>query len=100
MRFVREFFTEETDEVAPDLLCCKMTLEHIGQTHQFLAICPRGRESQKFGCLFSGAGCPPHPEGGCVLGCLYEHCSYFSAISLKRLFTGSGFRGTEDLDRV
>jgi len=37
IRFVREFFTEGANEVAPDLLCCKMTLEHIGQTQRFLA---------------------------------------------------------------
>ena len=37
VRFVREFFAEDTNEVAPDLLCCKMTLEHIEQTHRFLA---------------------------------------------------------------
>ena len=70
IRFVREFFTEDTNEVAPDLLCCKMTLEHIGQTHRFLTCCPRGREPQGFGRLFPGARCRPHPERGRVLGCL------------------------------
>ena len=37
VRFLREFFTEDTRETTPDLLCCKMTLEHIGQTRRFLA---------------------------------------------------------------
>src|SRR6266481_1359504 len=37
IRFVRKFFPGNTKEIAPDLLCCKMTLEHIGQTHRFLS---------------------------------------------------------------
>jgi len=36
LRFVREFFSENTKEAAPDLLCCKMTLEHIKDTYRFL----------------------------------------------------------------
>ena len=48
VRFVREFFTENTNEIAPDLLCCKMTLEHIGHTHRLSDICPSGCKSKRF----------------------------------------------------
>jgi Methyltransferase domain/C-methyltransferase C-terminal domain len=91
IRFVREFFTEGTNEVAPDLLCCKMTLEHIGQTRRFLA-CARSVANRKDSLIFFQV-----PDVGRILkegafwDIYYEHCSYFSAISLKRLFNGAGF---------
>ena len=91
VRFVREFFTEETNEVAPDLLCCKMTLEHIGHTHRFLASV-RSVANRKDSLTFFQV-----PDVGRILSegafwdVYYEHCSYFSATSLKHLFTGTGF---------
>lgn len=91
IRFVREFFTEHTNEVAPDLLCCKMTLEHIGQTHRFLASI-RSVANRKDSLIFLQV-----PDVGRILkegafwDVYYEHCSYFSATSLKHLFTGTGF---------
>jgi SAM-dependent methyltransferase len=91
VRFVREFFTEETNEVAPDLLCCKMTLEHIGQTHRFLASV-RSVANRKDSVIFFQV-----PDVGRILregafwDVYYEHCSYFSATSLKHLFAGTGF---------
>jgi hypothetical protein len=91
VRFMREFFTEETNEVAPDLLCCKMTLEHIGQTRRFLASV-RSVANRKDSVIFFQV-----PDVGRILGegafwdVYYEHCSYFSATSLKHLFAGTGF---------
>jgi hypothetical protein len=96
VRFVREFFTEETSEIAPDLLCCKMTLEHIGQPRGFLdavRLVANRRDSVIFFQI---------PDVGRILDesafwdIYYEHCSYFSAASLRRLFTGTGF----EIDRV
>jgi len=91
VRFVREFFTEDTNEVAPDLLCCKMTLEHIGQTHRFLGSV-RSVANRKDSVIFFQV-----PDVGRILkegafwDVYYEHCSYFSATSLKRLFIGADF---------
>jgi Methyltransferase domain/C-methyltransferase C-terminal domain len=91
VRFVREFFTEDTRETAPDLLCCKMTLEHVGQTHRFLASV-RSVANRKDSVIFFQV-----PDVGRILkegafwDVYYEHCSYFSAASLKHLFTRTGF---------
>src|SRR5262249_31924247 len=32
----REFFSESTVQSAPDLVCCKMTLEHVFETQRFV----------------------------------------------------------------
>ena len=91
IRFVREFFTTETNEVAPDLVCCKMTLEHIGQTQRFLSAV-RSVATRKDSVIFFQV-----PDVGRILkegafwDVYYEHCSYFSATSLRYLFRGTGF---------
>src|SRR4029077_13138324 len=90
IRFVRKFFPGNTKEIAPDLLCCKMTLEHIGQTHRFLSSV-RSVANRKDSVIFFQV-----PDVGRILkegafwDVYYEHCSYFSAISLNRLFTDTG----------
>ena len=91
VRFVREFFTEDTRETAPDLLCCKMALEHIGQTRQFFASVRSVANCQDSVIFFQVPDVGRILEEGAFWDIYYEHCSYFSAISLKRLFTETGF---------
>ena len=91
VRFVREFFPGSTNEVAPDLLCCKMTLEHIGQTHRFLASIRSVANREDSVIFFQVPDVGRILNEGAFWDVYYEHCSYFSAASLKRLFTGTGF---------
>jgi hypothetical protein len=91
VRFVREFFTADTNEVAPDLLCCKMTLEHIGQTHQFVGSVRSVANREGSVIFFQVPDVGRILEEGAFWDVYYEHCSYFSTASLKHLFTGTGF---------
>lgn len=91
IRFVREFFTEETNEVAPDLLCCKMTLEHIGQTHRFLASVRSVANREDSLVFFQVPDVGRILREGAFWDIYYEHCSYFSTTSLKHLFIDTGF---------
>lgn len=91
IRFVREFFTEETNEVAPDLLCCKMTLEHIGQTQRFLASVRSVASRKDSVIFFQVPDVSRILKEGAFWDVYYEHCSYFSTTSLGQLFTGTGF---------
>jgi SAM-dependent methyltransferase len=91
VRFVREFFTENTNEIAPDLLCCKMTLEHIGHTHHFLQSVRNVVNQEKSIVFFQVPDVYRILKEGAFWDIYYEHCSYFSAISLKQLFLGTGF---------
>ena len=91
VRFMREFFTEDTNEAAPDLLCCKMTLEHIGQTHQFLTSVRSVANRKDAVIFFQVPDVRRILQEGAFWDIYYEHCSYFSYSSLKRLFTGTGF---------
>jgi SAM-dependent methyltransferase len=91
IRFVREFFTEETCESAPDLLCCKMTLEHIGQTHRFLASVHAVANREGSLIFFQVPNVERILSEGAFWDVYYEHCSYFSVISLENLFIRTGF---------
>jgi len=91
VRFVREFFAEDTNEVAPDLLCCKMTLEHIEQTHRFLASVRSVANRKDSVIFFQVPDVDRILKEGAFWDVYYEHCSYFSAASLGWLFTATGF---------
>jgi SAM-dependent methyltransferase len=91
VRFVREFFTEDARETAPDLLCCKMTLEHIGQTHRFLASVRSVANRKDSVIFFQVPDVDRILAEGAFWDVYYEHCSYLSATSLKKLFVGTGF---------
>jgi SAM-dependent methyltransferase len=91
IRFERKFFTEETNEIAPDLLCCKMTLEHIGQTRRFVASVRSVANRKDSVIFFQVPDVDRILKEGAFWDVYYEHCSYFNAISLKHLFTETSF---------
>ena len=91
IRFVRQFFTEKTCEIAPDLLCCKMTLEHIGPTYRFLRSVRSVANRRDSLIFFQVPDVERILKEGAFWDVYYEHCSYFSATSLADLFIRTGF---------
>lgn len=91
LRFVREFFTENTNEASPDLLCCKMTLEHIGETRRFLRSVRAVATRMETVVFFQVPDVDRILKEGAFWDVYYEHCSYFSPTSLRHLFIGTGF---------
>lgn len=90
--FVQDFYSAEYASHNADLICCKMTLEHIATTAHFMAGIRQAiaddLDTQVFFML---------PEAlrilqNCALEDIYyEHCSYFTPHSLRYLFTEAGF---------
>ena len=91
VRFVREFFTENTSESAPDLLCCKMTLEHIGKPRRFLNAIRSVAKRKDSVIFFQVPDVNRILEEAAFWDIYYEHCSYFSVMSLQHLFSRTGF---------
>jgi len=95
VRFIKDFYSEKYSATRGDFIICKMTLEHIGETGSFLKSLRKSLEGRNDTVLFFQV-----PDVTRVLGELafwdiyYEHCSYFSAGSLARLFCASGFEVT------
>ena len=95
VRFVADFYTEECTDTAADFVCCKMTLEHIPQTLEFVTMTRKAQGDRSAEIFFM------IPEATRILtecafeDVYYEHCNYFSPYSLERLFRAAGFFPTE-----
>lgn len=97
--FVRDFYSEQYASHGADFICCKMTLEHIAAPARFMATVRKAiaddPNTQVFFML---------PEARRILqdcafeDIYYEHCSYFSAYSLRYLFSLAGFDVLETSD--
>jgi SAM-dependent methyltransferase len=90
--FRREYFSESTDQPAADLVCCRMTLEHISDTRRFVQAVRRIASPERGTIVFFQV-----PDvrrilaEGAFWDVYYEHCSYFSPTSLGYLFRLAGF---------
>ncbi|MDL5502559.1 MAG: class I SAM-dependent methyltransferase, partial [Candidatus Methanoperedens sp.] len=75
-----------------DFLCCRMTLEHIYETADFIRTVKQSIEDKPDSIVFFQV-----PDVRRILKDMafwdiyYEHCSYFSPGSLARLFRNNGF---------
>jgi SAM-dependent methyltransferase len=91
IRFVADFYTETCTDTAADFVCCKMTLEHIPTTLQFMRNVRAAQGDRPAEIFFM------IPEAQRILrdcafeDVYYEHCSYFSPHSLEHLFRAAGF---------
>jgi 2-polyprenyl-3-methyl-5-hydroxy-6-metoxy-1,4-benzoquinol methylase len=90
--FIQDFFDEKYACYSGDFVCCRHTLEHINSPKQFLGTVRRAIGSRLDTVVFFEI-----PDVTRILRELafwdiyYEHCSYFSAGSLVRLFRACGF---------
>lgn len=92
IRFVRDFFTDSTTEPPPDFVCCKMTLEHIGETRRFVDAVRRVASAELGTVVFFQIPDVRRIfEETAFWDVYYEHCSYFSPASLTHLFRHAGF---------
>lgn len=90
--FIKDFYSEEYAEYESDFVCCKMTLEHIQQTADFVTTLRRSIGDGRNTIVFFQV-----PDVTRILRELafwdiyYEHCSYLSPASLAHLFRECGF---------
>lgn len=91
VRFVQDFYSNKYANYSADFLCCKMTLEHIFNTGDFIGTVRKAIGDDETYVFFQ------IPEATRILqdcafeDIYYEHCSYFSPGSLARLFRRNGF---------
>ncbi len=92
MEFITDFYSEKYSSYLGDLVCCKMTLEHIDRVNDFVGMVRRAIADRKDTIVFFQI-----PEMGVILrecrfwDVYYEHCSYFTPGSLSRLFQNCNF---------
>ncbi len=92
VKFIVDFYSEKYTQYQADFVCCKMTLEHIQNTEEFVKMVRRSIGDRHDTIVFFQI-----PDVTRVLRDIgfwdvyYEHCSYFSPGSLGRLFRKAGF---------
>ncbi len=92
VRFIKDFYSEQYTGYKADFVCCKMTLEHIHPTAEFIGTVRRAIGDQHEVLVFFQIPEVTRILRDCAFEDIYyEHCSYFSPGSLARLFRRSGF---------
>lgn len=92
IKFVGDYYSERYAGQRADLVCCKMTLEHIRDSAGFVRMVRQSLDKPAGTMVFFQV-----PDVLRVLeevafwDIYYEHCSYFSIGSLERLFRRVGF---------
>lgn len=85
--FINDLYSEKYANYQGDFVCCKMTLEHIQHTADFVSTVRRSLGERTDTVVFFQV-----PDVTRILRELafwdifYEHCSYFSPVSLVKLF--------------
>ena len=90
--FVRDVYSESYSHYAADFFCCRHVLEHIHDPVQLLKRLRRtigNRENTAV--FFEVPNVLATLRDLAIWDIIYEHCSYFSRLSLIQLFTLCGF---------
>lgn len=91
IRFIKDFYTEKYKGYQGDLICCRMTLEHIKDTGNLVGIVRRSIGDRTDTIVFFQVPDMTRILRDCAFEDIYyEHCSYFSPGSLALLFRQSG----------
>ena len=92
MRFIQDLYSEKYTNIETDCIMCRHTLEHIGQTHDFVAMIRRAIGDRKdITVLFELPDATRVLKEPAFWDIYYEHCSYFSPGSLARVFRANNF---------
>ncbi len=92
LRFVQDFYSARYADYQADLICSRHVLEHIEQPRAFIQDVRRAVGDRPHTAVYFEVPNVLYTlrDMG-IWDVIYEHCSYFSASSLGRLFTACGF---------
>ena len=92
INFVKDYYSEKYGSYQGDFVCCKMTLEHIHPTAEFIRTVRRSIGDRLDTIVFFQIPDATRILKDCAFEDIYyEHCSYFTPGSLARLFRRCGF---------
>lgn len=93
LTFVRDMYSETYGSAGCDFICSRYVLEHVSRPAEFLRMIRKtigARTGVVFYCEVPNVELILRELS--IWDIIYEHCSYFSAASLARIFCDSGFR--------
>jgi SAM-dependent methyltransferase len=96
IEFIRDFYTEEYHDLQADVIVCRHTLEHIEKPQELIRAVRRNIGDRKDVVVFFEVPDVLRVlQEGAFWDLYHEHCSYFTAGSMARLFRAEGFEVTE-----
>jgi len=96
VRFVREFYDSKQAHYAPDFVCCRHVIEHLGSPLELLrAVRQAIGDRPNSVVFFETPSLPWTLDSLSFWDLFYEHCSYFTAESLTWAFERTGFEVLE-----
>lgn len=90
--FVQDFYSEKYIHQRADLIVCRHVLEHIEDPDAFIDQVRRAVGDQRSVVFFEVPNSLWTLREGGIWDIIYEHCSYFSPLSLAYLFRKHGFQ--------
>ena len=92
IEFIQDFYSPKYSHLEADVICCRHTLEHIAPTLEFMQKIRKTIADRPDTLVFFELPDVMRVlQEGAFWDIYYEHCSYFSAGALARLFSISGF---------
>lgn len=90
---IRDYYSDKYSEYRADFIACRQVLEHIAEPRKFMASIRHSIGHNDAAVVFFEV---PNAmftlESFGIWDLIYEHCSYYTKPSLRRLFNASGFR--------
>lgn len=91
--FIRDYYSDRYQGYCADFICCRHTLEHILDPGNLLLPLKRAVDGQHHIPIFFEVPNTLHTfENLAIWDIIYEHCCYFTPISLAHVFTAHGFQ--------
>lgn len=92
LKFVKDFYDEKYENIIPDIIICRHVIEHVPTPVTLLSSIRRAIKDSKNAKIFFETPCIEWIfKNQIVWDIFYEHCSYFSSTSIKRVFQVSGY---------
>jgi hypothetical protein len=92
VKIIPDLYSERYSHIRPDFVCCRQTLEHVGDPMALLTTLRRAIGDRiGTGIFFEVPDALDTLRRGAIWDIIHEHHSYFTSQSLARAFAGCGF---------
>lgn len=93
VKFIQDFYSERYADYQADFICCRHVLEHVQNPEDLLNPLRKTIGDRWNTSVFFEVPNSLHTfRHLAIWDIIYEHCSYFTPVSLTRTFSASGFR--------